>query len=144
MSGGEGSISSDKSNSEGEKDKDTNTQKMASAIEDLLYMEAIKFTDVHDRESNKAVLSSSFAIIVSNVITSMNLKEDNNDDMMKLMYLSLLIYMNEHLKLPKSLTMAFGNDLEKHRDEMECGELISNYVTVLHNIFSSIKKEMKG
>ena len=142
MSGGEGSISSDKSNSEG--DKDTNTQKMASAIEDLLYMEAIKFTDVHDRESNKAVFSSSFAIIISNVITSMNLKEDNNDDMMKLMYLSLLIYMNEHLKLPKSLTMAFGNDLEKHRDEMECGELISNYVTVLHNIFSSVKKEMKG
>jgi len=142
MSGGEGSISSDKSNGEG--NKDTNTQKLASAIEDLLYMEAIKFTDVHDRESNKAVLSSSFAIIVSNVITSMNLKEDNNDDMMKLMYLSLLIYMNEHLKLPKSLTMAFGNDLEKHRDEMECGELISNYVTVLHNIFSSVKKEMKG
>jgi hypothetical protein len=139
MSGGEGN---DKSNGEG--NKDTNTQKMASAIEDLLYMEAIKFTDVHDRESNKAVLSSSFAIIVSNVITSMNLKEDNNDDMMKLMYLSLLIYMNEHLKLPKSLTMAFGNDLEKHRDEMECGELISNYVTVLHNIFSSVKKEMKG
>jgi hypothetical protein len=117
---------------------------LASAIEDLLYMEAIKFTDVHDRESNKAVLSSSFAIIVSNVITSMNLKEDNNDDMMKLMYLSLLIYMNEHLKLPKSLTMAFGNDLEKHRDDMQCGELISNYVTVLHNIFSSVKKEMKG
>lgn len=142
MSGGEESISSDKSNGEG--NKDTNTQKMASAIEDLLYMEAIKFTDVHDRESNKAVLSSSFAIIVSNVITSMNLKEDNNDDMMKLMYLSLLIYMNEHLKLPKSLTMAFGNDLEKHRDEMECGELISNYVTVLHNIFSSVKKDMKG
>lgn len=142
MSGGEGSISSDKTNGEG--NKDTNTQKMASAIEDLLYMEAIKFTDVHDRESNKAVLSSSFAIIVSNVITSMNLKEDSNDDMMKLMYLSLLIYMNEHLKLPKSLTMAFGNDLEKHRDGMECGELISDYVTVLHNIFSSVKKEMKG
>ncbi|MFZ0893146.1 MAG: hypothetical protein WAZ77_01470 [Candidatus Nitrosopolaris sp.] len=142
MSGGEESISSDKSNGEG--NKDTNTQKMASAIEDLLYIKAIKFTDVHDRESNKAVLSSSFAIIVSNVITSMNLKEDNNEDMMKLMYLSLLIYMNEHLKLPKSLTMAFGNDLEKHRDEMECGELISDYVTVLHNIFSSVKKEMKG
>ena len=142
MSGGEESISSNKSNGEG--NKDTNTQKMASAIEDLLYIKAIKFTDVHDRESNKAVLSSSFAIIVSNVINSMNLKEDNNEDMMKLMYLSLLIYMNEHLKLPKSLTMAFGNDLEKHRDEMECGELISNYVTVLHNIFSSVKKEMKG
>jgi hypothetical protein len=144
MSGGEGNSSSDEGNTQGDKDKDTNTQKMASAIEDLLYMEAIKFTDVHDRESNKAVLSSSFAIIVSNVITTMNLKEDNSDDMMQLMYFSLLIYMNEHLKLPKSLTMAFGNDLEKHRDEMECGELISNYVTVLHNIFSSVKKEMKG
>jgi len=143
MSGGEGNSSSE-SNIEGDKVKDPNTQKMASAIEDLLYMEAIKFTDVHDQESNKAVLSSSFAIIVSNVIASMNLKEDNNDDMMQLMYFSLLIYMNEHLKLPKSLTMAFGNDLEKHRDEMECGELISNYVTVLHNIFSSVKKEMKG
>lgn len=141
MSGGEGSISSDESNNtESDKVKDTNTQKMASAIEDLLYMEAIKFTDVHDGESNKAVLSSSFAIIVSNVNTSMNLKEDNSEDMMQLMYFSLLIYMNEHLKLPKSLTMAFGNDLEKHRDEMECGELISNYVTVLHNIFSSVKK----
>ena len=63
MSGGEGSISSDESNTEGDKDKDSNTQKMASAIEDLLYMEAIKFTDVHDQEGNKAVLSSSFAII---------------------------------------------------------------------------------
>jgi hypothetical protein len=142
MSSGEGSTSSDKSDSGG--DKDTSTQKMASAIEDLLYMEAIKFMDVHDRESNKAVLSSSFAIIVSNVISGMNLKEDNNDDMMQLMYFSLLIYMNEHLKIPKPLTMAFGNDLEKHRDKMECGELISNYVTVLHNIFSSVKKEMKG
>jgi hypothetical protein len=144
MSGGEGSISSDESNTEGDKDKDSNTQKMASAIEDLLYMEAIKFTDVHDQEGNKAVLSSSFAIIVSNVMASMNLKEDNSDEMMQLMYFSLLIYMNEHLKLPKSLTMAFGNDLEKHRDEIECGELISNYVTVLQNIFSSVKKEMKG
>jgi hypothetical protein len=141
MSGGDGSTSNNKSNSGGE--KDTNIQKMASAIEDLLYMDAIKFNDARD-QNNKAVFSSPFAIIVSNVISSMNLKEDNNDDMMQLMYLSLLIYMNEHLKLPKSLTMAFGNDLEKHRDDMESGELISNYVTVLHNIFSSVKKEMKS
>jgi hypothetical protein len=102
-------------------------------------MDVIKFND-----SNGAVLSPPFALIVSNVISSMNPKVDNNDEMMKMMYFSLLIYMNEHLKLPKSLTMAFGNDLEKHRDEMESGELISNYVTVLHNIFSSVKKEMKS
>jgi hypothetical protein len=142
MSGGDGSTSNNKSERGGE--EDNNIQKMASAIEDLLYMEAIKFNDAHDQQSNKAVFSSPFAIIVSNVISSMNLKEDNNDEMMQLMYLSLLIYMNEHLKLPKSLTMAFGNDLERHRDDMESGELISNYVTVLHNIFSSVKKEMKS
>jgi hypothetical protein len=137
MSGADRSTSNDKINSEGE--IEPNIQKMASAIEDLLYMDVIKFND-----SNGAVLSSPFALIVSNVISSMNPKVDNNDEMMKMMYFSLLIYMNEHLKLPKSLTMAFGNDLEKHRDEMESGELISNYVTVLHNIFSSEKKEMKS
>jgi len=141
MSGDHKSASNGKSNKGGE--NYTNVQKMASAIEDLLYMEAIKFKDVIDQQTNTAVFTSTFALIVSNVISSMNLKEDNSDDMMQLMYFSLLIYMNERLKLPKSLTMAFGNDLEKHRDDMESGELISNYVTVLHNIFSSVKKEMK-
>jgi hypothetical protein len=52
--------------------------------------------------------------------------------------------MNECLKLPKALTMTFGNDLEKIRDGMECAELISNYVTVLHNIFSRTKKDIEG
>jgi hypothetical protein len=59
-----------------------------------------------------------------------------------LLYYSLLIYMNEYLKLPKSLTMAFGNDLEKHREGMQCSELVSNYVTVLQNIFLEQRKEM--
>ena len=121
--------------------KDKNIQKMASAIEDLLYMEAIK---VKDERSDKAILSSKFAVIVSNLISSMKLNHEDGDDIMRLMYLSLLIYMNECLKLPKALTMSFGNDLEKHRDEMECGELISNYVTVLHNIFLSTKKEIES
>ena len=52
--------------------------------------------------------------------------------------------MNECLKLPKALTMSFGNDLEKIRDGMECAELISNYVTVLHTIFSRTKKDIEG
>jgi hypothetical protein len=118
-------------------EKNKNIQKMASAIEDLLYMEAIK---VKDEQFDKAILSSKFAVIVSNLVSSMKMNHDNGDDIMRLMYLSLLIYMNECLKLPKALTMSFGNDLERHRDEMECGELITNYVTVLHNIFSSTKK----
>ena len=119
-----------------------NIERMASAIEDLLYMEAIKFGDA-DQESEKAILSNQFSIIVSNVKSNMNFKEDDDNEVMKLMYYSLLIYLNEHLKLPKSLTMAFGNDLEKRREEMQSGELISNYVAVLHSIFSKQRKDMK-
>jgi hypothetical protein len=119
-----------------------NIERMASAIEDLLYMGAIKFNDA-DQESEKAILSNQFSIIVSNVMSNMNFKEDDDNDVMKLMYYSLLIYLNEHLKLPKSLTMAIGNDLEKRREEMQSGELISNYVAVLHSIFSKQRKDMK-
>ena len=119
-----------------------NIERMASAIEDLLYMGAIKFGDA-DQESEKAILSNQFSIIVSNVMSNMNFKEDDDNDVMKLMYYSLLIYLNEHLKLPKSLTMAFGNDLEKRQEEMQSGELISNYVAVLHSIFSKQRKDMK-
>ena len=119
-----------------------NIQKLAEAIEDLVYMEAIKFkhSDI-ENSRNIATLSTPFELILSNVVSSMNLRPDNDEDVMKSMYFSLLIYINEHLKMPKSLTMALGNDLEKHRDEMECSILISNYVKVLHNILSTTKQE---
>jgi hypothetical protein len=119
-----------------------NIEKMASAIEDLLYMGAIKFGDA-DQQSEKAILSNQYSIIVSNVMNNMNLKGDDDKEIMRLLYYSLLIYINEHLKLPKSLTMAFGNDLEKWREEMQSGELISNYVSVLHSIFSKQRKDIK-
>ena len=120
-----------------------NIERMASAIEDLLYMGAIKFGDA-DQDSEKAILSNQFSIIISNVMSNMkNFKEDDDNEVMKLMYYSLLIYLNEHLKLPKSLTMAFGNDLEKRQEEMQSGELISNYIAVLHSIFSKQRKDMK-
>jgi hypothetical protein len=76
-------------------------------------------------------------------MSDMNLKENDNNEIMKLMYYSLLIYMSEYLKLPKTLTMAFGNDLEKHSDGMQCSELVSNYVTVLQNIFLEQRKETR-
>jgi hypothetical protein len=126
-----------------EEEQQQNIERMASAIEDLLYMGAIKFGDA-DQDSEKAILSNQFSVIVSNVMSNMkNFKEDDDNEVMKLMYYSLLIYLNEHLKLPKSLTMAFGNDLEKQREEMQSGELISNYVAVLHSIFSKQRKDMK-
>lgn len=125
--------------SEGQKH---NIERMASAIEDLLFMRAIKFLD-EPQHSEKAILSTPFSIIVSNLIADKNFKENDDNEIMKFMYYSLLIYMNEYLKMPKSLTMAFGNDIEKYREEMQCGELISNYVTVLQNIFLEQRKEIK-
>jgi hypothetical protein len=107
-------------------------EKTASAIEDLIYMGAIRLSDKED----SALLSPPFSLIVSNMVTS--IKIDGNagsSEIMKLMYYSLLIYMGEHLKMPKSLMMALGNDLEKNRDTMESGELITNYVTVLTDIW---------
>jgi len=112
-------------------------EQMASAIEDLLHMEVIRF----DKEGDKALMSPQFSLVVSNMKESMKLKEDaGNNDVMKLMYYSLLIYMSEYLKMPKSLMMALGNDLEKNRDNMESGELITTYVTILAGVWTQNKK----
>lgn len=122
-----------------------NIEKMASAIEDLLYMKVIEFSDTLKNGEKKAILSAQFSIIVANIMADRNLssEESASSEIMKLMYYSLLIYMNESLKVPRSLTMAFGNDLEKHREGMQCAELISNYITVLQNVFSDNKKDKK-
>jgi hypothetical protein len=126
-------MSSDKDNIEG----------MASAIEDLLYMEAIEL--VHTPQHNeKASLSRRFSVIASTIMSNMNHKENEDDEIMRLMYYSLLIYMNEYLKVPKSLTMAFGNDLEKLQEQMQCSQLISKYIKILQGIFLEQRKQMKG
>lgn len=112
----------------------------ASAIEDLLYMGAIRLGDKQD----KALLSPQFSLVASNVISSMKVKEDGgSEEMMKLMYYSLLIYMNEYLKVPKSLMMALGNDLEKNRDSMETGGLVTTYVAVLAEVWSQNRKQQE-
>ena len=122
-----------------------NIEKMASAIEDLLYMKVIEFADTLKNGEKRAILSAQFSIIVANLMADRNLssKESASSEIMKLMYYSLLIYINEYLKLPKSLTMAFGNDLEKYQEGMQCRELVSNYVTVLQNIFLEQRNEMR-
>ena len=107
-------------------------EKTASAIEDLLYMGAIRLVDKEDR----ALLSPQFSLVVSNMMPSMKIDEgDDSSEIMKLMYYSLLIYIGEYLRVPKSFMMALGNDLEKNRDSMESGELITTYVTVLTEIW---------
>ena len=113
-------------------------EQTASAIEDLLYMGAISLGDKQD----KALLSPQFSLVASNVMSSMKIKDDGgSEEVMKLMYFSLLIYMNEYLKVPKPLMMALGNDLEKNRDGMEAGGLVTTYVAVLAEVWSQNRKQ---
>jgi hypothetical protein len=113
-------------------------EQTASAIEDLLYMGAIRLGDSQD----KAILSPQFSLIASNMMLNMKIPEDgSSEETMKLMYFSLLIYMNEHLKVPRRLMMALGNDLEKNRDSMESGEIVTTYVAVLSEIWSQNRRQ---
>jgi hypothetical protein len=108
-------------------------EQAVAAIEDLLYMGAIRLVD---KEEDRALLSPQFSLVVSNMMSSMKIDEGaDSSDIMKLMYYSLLIYIGEYLKMPKSFMMALGNDLEKNRDSMESGALITTYVTVLTEIW---------
>ena len=115
-------------------------EQTASAIEDLLYMGAIRLVDKEDT----ALLSPQLSLVVSNMMSSMTIDEGaDNNEIMKLMYYSLLIYMGEYLKVPKPFMMALGNDLEKNRDSMESGGIITNYVTVLTEIWLHNRQQQK-
>ena len=115
-------------------------EQTVSAIEDLLYMGAIRLVDKED----KAFLSPQFSLVMSNMMSSMKIDENaGSSEMMKLMYYPLLIYMGEYLKVPKSLMIALGNDMEKNRDSMESGELVTRYVTVLTEIWTQNRKQQQ-
>ncbi|HXG07407.1 MAG TPA: hypothetical protein VNI77_08800 [Nitrososphaera sp.] len=114
-------------------------EQAASAIEDLLYMGAIRLSDSQD----KALLSPHFSLIASNVMSNMKITDSRRDEIMRLMYFSLLIYMNEHLKVPRQLVMAIGNDLENNRESMQSGELVTTYVTVLSEIWSQNRHKLE-
>jgi hypothetical protein len=116
-------------------------EQTVSAIEDLLYMGAIRLVD---KEEDRAFLSPQFSLVVSNMMSSMKIDENaGSSEIMKLMYYSLLIYMGEYLKVPKSLMMALGNDMEKNRDSMESGELVTTYVAVLTEIWTQNRRQQQ-
>jgi hypothetical protein len=107
---------------------------MASAIEDLLQMGVIK---LKDGQYGKALISEEFSQVVSNIMSDMKIQPTStSDQIMKMMYYSLLIYMTEHLKVPRSFMMALGNDMEKNRENMETGELVTTYVSVLAELWA--------
>jgi len=86
-------MSGDNHNANVVSEKDKNIQKIASAIEDLLYMEAIK---VNDEGFDKAILSSKFAVIVSNLVSSMKLNHDNSHE------LDVFITFNLYERMPQT------------------------------------------
>lgn len=118
-------------------DQHQRVEQVASAIEDLLQMGVIR---LKEKSEGEAILSPQFAQIVSNV--SADVKQDSGsetDQTMKIMYYSLLIHLTENLNIPRSLVMALGNDMEKNRQNMESGELVNSYVTILSQLWARSK-----
>lgn len=115
-------------------------ERIASAIEDLLYMGILKLVNI--QASEKAVFSVKFSSIVTNLIEENKASNAQPDAITTLMYHSLLIFMNEELRIPKELVMAFGRDIEKHKDEMESAAIIFQYATILQKLFFEGKKEV--
>ena len=123
-----------------EKKEQEKIEAIASAIEDMLYMGILRLVS---REANeKAVFSVKFSSIVTNLIEHNDISSDAKPDAVTtLMYHSLLIFMNEVLGIPRTLVMTFGNDIEKHKDNMESAALIFEYATILQRLFFESKKE---
>jgi hypothetical protein len=117
-------------------------QSIASAIEDLVSMGILSLAKNNNDKSENLVFSVSFSGIVSNLMADKAISsEAQPNDITTLMYHSLLIFMNENLKVPKPLVIALGNDLEKYGDQMGCSSLIFKYANVLKKLFFESKKE---
>jgi hypothetical protein len=115
---------------------------IASAIEDLVSMGILSVVKQDKEDSEKAVFSVNFSGIVSNLVADRVVSSEADPNIITtLMYHSLLIFMNENLRIPKPLVIALGNDLEKHGNDMECGTFIFRYAAVLQKLFFESKKE---
>ena len=115
-------------------------ERIASAIEDMLNMGILKLVNM--QASEKAVFSAKFSSIITNLLEEKKAANAQPDAITTLMYHSLLIFMNEELGIPKELVMAFGKDIEKHKDEMESAAIILQYATILRKLFFEGKKEV--
>jgi hypothetical protein len=63
-----------------------------------------------------------------------NNMKDYQEFLPKALYYAFLIYLDDELKLPRRLTVALGNDIEKFQDASEAAKFVKGYVMVLHNI----------
>lgn len=117
--------------------------KIASAIEDMLQMGVLRLINSHNENIDKAVFSASFSGIVSNLMADRVVSPEPEPKVITtLMYHSLLIFMNENLRVPKPLAIALGNDIEKYGEDLEISKLIFNYAAILQKLFFESKKEV--
>ena len=117
--------------------------KIASAIEDMVQMGVLRLVKSNNEDIDKAVFSANFSGIVSNLMADRVVSSEPEPKVITtLMYHSLLIFMNEKLRVPKPLAIALGNDIEKYGEELEISKLIFNYAAILQKLFIEGKKEV--
>jgi hypothetical protein len=117
--------------------------KIASAIEDMVQMGVLRIVESNNEDIDKAVFSASFSGIVSNLMAGRVVSSEPEPKVITtLMYHSLLIFMNEKLRVPKPMAIALGNDIEKYGEELEISKLIFNYAAILQKLFIEGKKEV--
>lgn len=119
-------------------ENDGSVEDLASTIEDLLKMGIIRINDTGLGKSERAILTTPFSLILSKFMVDQNITKDDRESLLKAIYLAFLIYLGEHLKIPKSMTVALANDIEKFQERSELSIAIGNYILVLYNIIQKI------
>jgi hypothetical protein len=109
-------------------------ENVAESIEDLLRMGIIRFDDSSVVGQEKVILTAKFSFILSKMMEDPNVIKDNQEPLLKAVYYAFLIYLDEELKLPRRLTMALANDIEKFQNSSQLSEFVRRYVMVLYNI----------
>ncbi|HZA42486.1 MAG TPA: hypothetical protein VE504_01805 [Nitrososphaeraceae archaeon] len=117
-----------------EPDREETVENVAASIEDLLRMGIIKFDDSKVVRHEKVILTSKFSFILSKMMADPNLMNDDQQAQLRALYYAFLIYLDDELKLPRKLTMAIANDIEKFQDASELSKYVRRYVMVLYNI----------
>jgi hypothetical protein len=117
-----------------ESNHEETVENVAESIEDLLRMEIIKFDDSNFIGHEKVILTVKFSFILSKMMADPNFVKDDQQSLLKALYYSLLIYLDDELKLPRRITMALANDIEKFQDASQLSKLVKRYVMVLYNI----------
>lgn len=117
-----------------ESNHEETVENVAETIEDLLRMEIIKFDDSSAIGHEKVILAARFSFILSKMMSDPNFVKEDQQSLIKALYYSLLIYLDDELKIPRRLTMALANDIEKFQDDSQLSKIVKRYVMVLYNI----------